>query len=57
MDELFKQYGGPILTVVAIVALIAVITAVIANSKGSFQDMTDQFRQKMNTKGTEAVDQ
>ena len=55
MEELFKQYGGPILIVVAIVALIAVITAVIANSSGAFQDMTDNLRTHMNDTGTSAV--
>lgn len=55
MEELFKQYGGPILIVVAVVALIAVITAVIANSQGGFQNMINNFTNKVNTAGENAT--
>ncbi len=57
MEELFKQYGGPILIVVAVVALIAVITAVIANSQGGFQNMINNFTNKVNTAGDNATTQ
>lgn len=33
MKEVFQEYGGVIVTIVAVVALIAVITAVIGNGQ------------------------
>ena len=56
MDELFKQYGGPIITVVAIVALIAVVTLVIKSSGTSFQGMVESFTGRMNTQSEKAMD-
>ena len=54
MDELFKQYGGPIITVVAIVALIAVVTAVIRGSGKSFSGMIEKFTNRMDSQADKA---
>lgn len=48
MDEIFKQYGSTIITVLAIIAVIGIITLVIGNSKDSivyqaFADLIENF--------------
>ena len=48
MDEIFKQYGSTIITVLAIVAVIAIIQLVIGNSESSivykaFSDLINHF--------------
>ena len=35
MDEIFKQYGSTIITVLAIIAVIGIITLVIGNDSNS----------------------
>ena len=35
MDEIFKQYGSTIITVLAIIAVIGIITLVIGNDNSS----------------------
>jgi hypothetical protein len=63
MKEIFQEYGGILITVVAIVALIAVIT-VIVGDKGTvhmaFNDLINGFVQKagvvsQSTQATQAV--
>lgn len=51
MDEIFKQYGGPIITVIAIVALIAIVTLLLTTDAGgivisTFKNLIDKFQQK-----------
>ena len=48
MDEIFKQYGSTIITVLAIIAVIGIITLVIGNSQDSivykaFADLIKDF--------------
>ena len=48
MKEVFQEYGGIIITIIAILALIAVITAIIGNDEGSivgeaFQNVIENF--------------
>lgn len=46
MKEIFEQYGGAIVTVVAIMALIGVTTALVGNGEGSviYQAMSDLIK-------------
>lgn len=51
MDEIFKQYGSTIITVLAIIAVIGIITLVIGNDTNSivykaFSDMITNFYTK-----------
>ncbi|MGN0342760.1 MAG: hypothetical protein ACI4DO_08195 [Roseburia sp.] len=48
MKEIFEQYGGVIVTVIAIVALAAMITAIMGNGNSgpvynAFQGLIDNF--------------
>ena len=48
MDEIFKQYGSTIITVLAIIAVIGIITLVIGNDTNSivykaFSDLFSNF--------------
>ena len=42
MEEIFKQYGTPIIIVTVIVALIAIFTFLLSNNDGGF--IFDQFK-------------
>ncbi len=46
MDEIFKQYGSTIITVLAIVAIIGIITLVIGSDANSivYQAFSDLIR-------------
>lgn len=51
MDEIFKQYGSTIITVLAIIAIIGIITLVIGNDNNSivykaFSDLVTNFYSK-----------
>lgn len=48
MKEVFQEYGGVIITIIAILSLIAVITAVIGTGENgligsAFSDLIEQF--------------
>ncbi|MCI9416886.1 MAG: hypothetical protein HFI82_05660 [Eubacterium sp.] len=48
MDEIFKQYGSTIITVLAIIAIIGIITLVIGSDTNSivykaFSDLINNF--------------
>lgn len=51
MKEVFQEYGGVIITIVAIVALVGVITSIIGTGEpgdtgivyGAFQDLLNGF--------------
>lgn len=54
MDEIFKQYGSTIITVLAIIAVIGIITLVIGNDSNSvvykaFSDLITDFYTNANT--------
>ncbi len=57
MDEIFKQYGSTIITVLAIIAIIGIIVLVIGNDNTSvvykaFSDLITQFyKNASNTAG------
>lgn len=54
MKEVFQEYGGVIITIVAIVALVGVITAIIGTGEpgntgivyGVFRDLLNGFTEK-----------
>ncbi len=53
MDEIFKQYGSTIITVLAIIAVIGIITLVIGNDSNSivylkFTELITNFYDKAN---------
>lgn len=53
MDEIFKQYGSTIITVLAIIAVIGIITLVIGNDSSSvvyqaFADLISNFYDNAN---------
>ena len=53
MKEIFQEYGGIVITVVAIIAVIAVVMAVIGNDATSvigqaFSTLINQFVSKAN---------
>lgn len=53
MDEIFKQYGSTIITVLAIIAVIGIIVLVIGNDNTSvvykaFADLISSFYQNAN---------
>lgn len=53
MDEIFKQYGATIITVLAIVAIIGIMTLVIGSDTNSivykaFKDLIEGFYAKAN---------
>ncbi len=53
MDEIFKQYGSTIITVLAIIAVIGIITLVIGNDNTSvvyqaFADLIKRFYKDAN---------
>lgn len=53
MDEIFKQYGSTIITVLAIIAVIGIITLVIGNDSNSvvykaFSELITNFYTKAN---------
>lgn len=48
MKEVFQEYGGVIITIIAIISLIAVITAIIGTGEDStiglaFKDLIENF--------------
>ena len=54
MDEIFKQYGSTIITVLAIIAVIGIITLVIGNDSNSivyqkFTELITNFYDRANT--------
>lgn len=59
MKEVFQEYGGVIVTIIAILALITVVTAVIGSGEDgivgtAFSDLLENFLEKANfTTGTE----
>lgn len=52
MKEIFEQYGGPIITVVAIAALIGIIVFLVKGNNtvvaGMFQNLLDNFQNRVN---------
>ena len=51
MKEVFQEYGGVIVTIIAILSLIAVISAVIGTGEdgiigSAFSDLVDHFLQQ-----------
>ena len=53
MEEIFKQYSGPIIIAIVIVALIALFGIVLSTSEGSlvltnFRNLIDNFFRKAN---------
>lgn len=58
MKEVFQEYGGVIVTIVAIVALISVITALIGTEESgivyeAFSNLINNFIQKAGFGGTQ----
>ena len=54
MEEIFKQYGGPIITVIVIVALIAIMTILLAGDgvvHDMFSDLITKFFEKSGLDG------
>ena len=56
MEEIFKQYSGPIIIAIVIVALIALFGIVLSTSEGSlvltnFRNLIDNFFRKANLAG------
>lgn len=51
MEEFMKQYGGAIITVIAIIALCALITAVIGGDvvKAAFESLVQNFFTKVSS--------
>lgn len=47
MEEIFKQYGGPIITVLVIVSLLAIMAILLASNNGlvmnMFSNLTNDF--------------
>lgn len=46
MEEIFKQYGGPIITVLVIVCLLAIMTLLLQTNgpvRDLFQNLMNQF--------------
>lgn len=46
MDEIFKQYGGPIITVTIIVALLVIVGALLGTNgpvRENFVELIDKF--------------
>ena len=57
MEEIFKQYSGPIIIAIVIVALIALFGIVLSTSEGSlvltnFRNLIDNFFRKANLAGS-----
>lgn len=52
MEEFMKQYGGAVITVIAIIALIIVITAVIKSdaTNSAFQNLISDFYRNATSK-------
>lgn len=52
MEEFMKQYGGAVITVIAIIALIIVVTAVIKSdaTSNAFQGLISDFYQNATSK-------
>ena len=56
MKEVFQEYGGVIITIIAILALIAVITAIIGTDEGgiigeAFQNVITKFLEDAGVSG------
>lgn len=50
MKEIFEQYGGPIITVIAIVAIAAIVTVILisSNTEGSGGVVQTKFEELVN---------
>lgn len=56
MKEVFQEYGGIIITIIAILSLIAVITAIIGTDERgiigeAFQDVIENFLEEAGVSG------
>lgn len=58
MEEIFKQYGGPIIIAIVVVALIAIFTFLLAGPENpvqeAFRTMLDNFMDKAELEPTPA---
>lgn len=57
MEEIFKQYGGPIITVLVIVSLLAIMAILLASNNGlvmnMFSNLTNDFFSLANLNSTQ----
>lgn len=56
MEEIFKQYGGPIITVMVIVGIIALVSILLATDGGPINEAFHALIEKFQSRGTEAIE-